>query len=353
MANPGADNLLINCLKVKPGDEFLLVLEPDQSLYENEVGAIIENRCRALGASVTIFREPLIQHASEFPQALAKRMHRTDHTLFLSRLGDYVRFLQLPGNGTRTTSYTYTAAQLASPFASMPHALMATLRDKLESELLQAMQWRITCPLGTDISGTFCWPSLNGGDDDELHVALFPVSTFKPVPGDTASGTVALSRWLMPGGSPKLESPGISFDGVVHCEVAEGEIQRFHGEAASAVEQHYDRIANTLGINRNRVHSWHLGINPQTLFPVPVEQDFDRWCATSFGSPRYLHFHTCGDEPPGEAAWSLFNCDVTIDSETYWRHGEFVWLQRRDNRELIDEHTDAAPLLVPSQPIGI
>lgn len=350
--NPGAGNLLINCLNVQANDNFLLVLEPDRTLYDREVGAIIESGARALSARVTVVSEPLISHPNEFPASLASLMQHADHTLFLSRLGDYVRFLSLPGSGTQTTSYTYTAAQLASPFAALPHQLLASLRDKLEAELLRARQWRISCPLGTDISGTFCWASLNGGDDDEIQVALFPVSTFKPVPCNTASGRVALSRWLMPGGSPKLESPGLAFDGVVHCTVDSGEITGFSGAAANQLERHYDRVSETLGINRNCVHSWHLGINPQTAFSGSVEQAFDRWCATSFGSPRYLHFHTCGDQPPGEVAWSLFNCDVQIDDELFWRAGEFVWLQRADNRAQILAHPDGAGLLRPSASIG-
>ena len=39
-----------------------------------------------------------------------------------------------------------------------------------------------------------------GGSDDEFSLSLFPVTTFKPVPCDTANGTVALSRWLVPDG---------------------------------------------------------------------------------------------------------------------------------------------------------
>ncbi len=351
----GADNLLLRHMGLKAGDTCLLVLEPDESLYEKQVGTILASRSRALGANVTVVEEPLIADAAEFPSSVANLMRQVDHTLFLSRLGDYVRFVALPGDGTKTTSYTYNTDLLAAPYAQIPSNLMAMLRDKLEAELMAASNWHITCPLGTDLAGSFCWRSLAGGEDDELLVTLFPVSTFKPIPCQNANGRVALSRWLMPGGAAKLDCAGMDIPNTVFCDIQQGSIQSFSGCAVSArqVSDHYDRVASTLGINRNRVHSWHLGINPQTFFPVNANDDLDRWCAISFGSPRYLHFHTCGDEPPGEVAWSLFNCTVTVDDQVFWHEGEFSWLQRKDNQALIAQYPDADILLKPSCCIGV
>ena len=310
-AETGADNLL-RSVGMQSGDTCLLVLETDESLYDNNVGQIVDSRCRALGAVVTVVAEPLISHAAEFPPDVSALMRQVNHTIFLSRLGDYVRFVELPGSCSKTTSYAHSVELLGSPYACIPHELMSALQAKLEAELLQATSWRITCPLGTDLSGTFCWPSLAGGADDEILVKLFPVSTFKPIPCNTASGTVALSRWLMPGGAPKVENAWVSFNGTVKCHISEGHIQSFDGpaETVKQITRHYDRIASELAINRNRVHSWHLGVQPQTFFSQPIENDFERWCALSFGSPRYLHFHTCGDEPPGEVAWSLFDLSL-------------------------------------------
>jgi hypothetical protein len=125
----GADNLLKFCLGIKPGETILLVLEEDDSLYDRELGAQIERRCQDLGTYVTVITEPLINHATEFPESVSSVMRTVDHTLFLSRLGDYVRFVELPGQCTKTTSYTYTLEQLGSPYASVSHTLLAHLRD--------------------------------------------------------------------------------------------------------------------------------------------------------------------------------------------------------------------------------
>ncbi len=357
MSDPqsGALNLLKNCLGVRSGDSVLMVLEPTDELYDPEVGVLIRSCLDELRAVVTVVVAPMITEPADFPDCVAVPMARCDHTLFLSRVGDYVRFVALPGSGSRATSYTLTSEMLGAPYAAIDNRLLLQLQQRLEDELMRAKTWHIECPLGTDISGQFCWQSLAGGEDDDLTVTLFPVATFKPVPCDNATGQVALSRWLMPGGAAKLDSADMSIDGVVMANVSDGHLGSFSGALAEVgkLNQHYDYISKTLGINRTRVHSWHAGINPQTTFKQNADDHLDRWSAISFGSPRYLHFHTCGDEPPGEVAWSVFNPTVSIDGERYWENGHFIWLHRPENKALIDSCQGGHFLLQPSLPIGI
>ncbi len=351
----GAFNLLKNCLHIKEGASVLLVLEPDDSFYHSDVTEVFKNCLNELNTEVTTMAPQLISDPKNFPIRVADAMQNNDHTLFLSRIGDYIRFVPLPGNVTPATSYTLNPDMLGSPYATICNELMRTLQHRLEDELMRAKQWRIRCPLGTDLKGDFCWPSLAGGQDDELTVSLFPVATFKPVPGCSANGQVALSRWLMPGGAAKIENADMNINGIVHAHIKNGNLDSFSGAASEVAKlnKHYDYISNTLGINRNRIHSWHVGINPQTRFDQPADDYLDLWSAISFGSPRYLHFHTCGDEPPGEIAWSVFNPTITIDGNTYWDKGEFVWLQRTDNKALIEAKEGAHYLLEPSLGIGI
>lgn len=351
----GALNLLTNCLNVQAGESVLLVLEPTDTLYDTRVAAEVSQCLVDLGAFVTTVDPPLICDPADFPDNVTNAIQGSDHTIFLSRIGDYVRFLPLPGNGSRVTSYTLDIDILGAPYATVNSRLLHQLQLKLEAHLMQADQWRIQCPLGTDLSGSFCWPSLSGGDDADLTVRLFPVATFKPVPCDNSNGQVALSRWLMPGGAAKLDDADLSIDGVVYAHVKNGCLDNFTGENTQVekLNRHYDYVSNTLNISRNRIHSWHAGMNPQTTFSLSADDHLDLWSATSFGSPRYLHFHTCGDEPPGEIAWSVFNPTITIDDTLFWSNGEFVWLQQADNKALIEAFDGAHYLLEPSLPIGI
>jgi len=290
----GALNLLKNCLNVHKGDSVLLVLEPTNTFYDSSVATLIQESLVHLSTRVTVMNPQLICDPNDFPDDVASAMKEHDHTLFLSRIGDYVRFTPLSSNSTPATSYARNTELLGAPYATIDNRLMKTLQLKLEDELMRAHRWRIQCPLGTDLTGTFCWSSLVGGQDDELSVILFPVATYKPVPCNDASGQVALSRWLMPGGAAKLDDAEMTIRGIVYAQVEDGHIQSFNGANSEVlkINNHYDYVSKTLGINRNRVHSWHAGINPQTRFDHPADDFLDLWSAISFGSPKYLHFHT-------------------------------------------------------------
>lgn len=351
----GAFNLLKNCLNVRSNNSVLLVLEPSDEFYDSKVADVLKECLSELNTRVTVMEPQLISDPADFPSNVSDAMNHHDHTLFLSRIGDYVRFTALPGNSIPATSYTLSTDMLGAPYATVDYRLIQTLKHRLEDELMHANHWQLECPLGTDLSGKFCWPSLSGGQDDELTVSLFPVATFKPVPCNNANGQVALSRWLMPGGAAKLDNAELTIDGVVHAHVIDGNLQSFSGAdtEVAKLNGHYDYISKSLGINRNRIHSWHAGINPQTRFDRSADDHLDLWSAISFGSPKYLHFHTCGDEPPGEIAWSVFDPTITIDGTVYWEHGEFVWLQREDNKALIGLTEEAHYLLEPSLSIGV
>jgi len=352
----GALNLLVNCVGAQRGDRLLLVEEePQACFYCPHLATYLESQAQALDLKVSRITAEHITDLTDFPTKVIEMMGHSDHTIFLNRIGDYSRFLALPGACSKTICYALDSASLASPFATVSHHLMSQLLARIEDEMQRAKAWRITCPLGTDISGTFCWPSAKGGRDDDFTLSLFPVTTFKPVPCDTANGSVKISRWLMPGGAAKVEPATLSFDGVVSVAVSNGMIDSVDGPPASvrAVTAHYDTVASALGVRRDRVHSWHTGVNPRTAFSGPIDGDIERWGAISFASPRYLHFHTCGDVPPGEIAWSLFNPSVWIDDQLYWDRGRFVWLERQDNRSLIARYPGADCVLEESADIGI
>lgn len=352
----GTRNLLQEAMGLQPGERVLLVLEPDsERLYDKELGDHLASEIREAGAELITETAELVRDSSQFPARIIKAMQETDHSLFLSRIGDYSRFCALPGSGACTICYATSLATLASDYAATSHRLLSTLYRKLEAELQTARHWQITCPLGTRVEGEFCWPSNTGGIDDDFSLSLFPVSTFKPVPCASANGRVALTRWLTPGGAPKLERATIEFNQVVFADVEDGMLIRLSGPepSRSKVVDHYEHIASTLKINRNRVHSWHAGINPFTRFSDSVDENLESWGAVSFASPRYLHFHTCGDSPPGEIAWSVFNPTVLIDDIPFWEEGQLVWLQRADNAMEIRNTPGAQGLLGASADIGV
>jgi hypothetical protein len=55
--------------------------------------------------------------------------------------------------------------------------------------------------------------------------------------------------------------------------------------------------------------------------------DADHWSNSVFGSPRYLHFHTCGDYAPGEICWIVEEPTVKVDGVPLWEKGRINFLE--------------------------
>ncbi len=349
----GARNLLLNCVGMKPGDRVLVVAEETgEAHYHPAAAEYVERVARELGGEVQAMAPPIPDTAGVFPPELAAAMCAVDHTVFLSRLADHARFMPSPGTCSKTICYALDEGLLGSAYATLPHGLMSELHSRLEAELDRASEWRITCPLGTDAAGTFAW---KGDEDEDFTFGLFPVTTFKPVPCATMHGRVELAHWLIPGGKAHYEPAFLPIAGQVTAHVENGRLIRLEGDPAAVepIERHRRHVADTFGIDQDFVHSWHAGLNPHTFYAGNAHEELERWGAVSFASPRYLHFHTCGDYAPGEIAWSVFDPTITVDGADFWKDGTFVWLEREDNAALIARHPGAECLYKMRRDLGV
>ena len=332
----GAENLLVNCVGLRAGDNLLVVREPPGlGLYDEAAAGIVTAAAGRLGARASAAIVPLVSGPEDMPADLIAAMTEADHTIFFHRLGDQTRFQDTPGPGTKTMCYALSRDFLGADFCTLPHGLLAKLKQAIEADLGRARRWRITCPLGTDIGGDFDPDRAQGGADFTLK--LFPITTFKPVSCRRASGQVVLSKWLIGTGSRDYDPYELRFSGLVRARVQAGRLAGFDGPAEDVrrIRAHYDFVAGEFGIEPDIVHSWHAGINPRTFFPGPAEGALRQWGTISFASPRYLHFHTCGAYAPGEITWSVFDPTVWIDDQIYWQQDRFRYLERPETRALI------------------
>ena len=351
----GTRNLLLGCVGLAAGEKLLVVREDSRhGYYDDAAPDFVADAARRLGARVDTVSAPLIDGPEAFPDKLKSAMAAVDHTLFFGRIGDQVRFLPLPGSGTKTMCYALDAGFLGSAFCRLPHDLMEDLKHRLEAELAAAGEWRITCSLGTDVTGRVAEAAADEAGDD-FSLRLFPVVTFRPESCRTMTGRVAVAHWLMATGSRAYEPDALPLDAPVFAVVEDGRIRGFEGDPALVrrVDAHYDMVAAKFDLDRDVVHSWHAGINPQSFYPRPAAEDLERWGGVSFASPRYLHFHTCGNYAPGEIAWSLFDATVEIDGRAYWRDGRLVWLERSEIRALIARYAGGDALFDMRRDIGI
>jgi len=64
-----------------------------------------------------------------------------------------------------------------------------------------------------------------------------------------------------------------------------------------------------------------------------------RWSDLAFGSPRYTHFHTCGNNP-GNIATAMFDATISFDDQLFWEAGQFVFLDQPEQQALLEHYPE-------------
>ena len=331
----GADNLLIHCAGVRAGDSVLVVREPvGAGHYEDSLPDFIAQRARLLGAAVTILAEPLGLGPEDCPEAVIAAMAGADHTIFLSRIGDQIRFQPLPGAGSKTMVYALDAEHLGSLFATLPYALLETLHDRLVDRLAEAGAYRIRDDDGSELVMTL--EPRRERRANSFTVKNFPVMVIPPISAAGLSGRLKLTHALTSTYIHVYEESVLPLTSPVWLTLEDGAIIGFEGEPAlvAEVRAQFERVAGLLGGEALRVNSWHVGINPGVFFSKPALSDIDRWSAVAFGSPRYTHFHMCGSAP-GDICGQMFDPVIAFDDEVVWDRGRLLFFDRPENQSLL------------------
>lgn len=336
----GIDNLLFNCMEAGKGQSLLIISERDRGdYYSGTLANVIAAHARARELNVEIVSAPFVEDTTRLPDNISAAMESADNTLFLSRIGDQLRFTNLIGKGTKTICYALDEDSFRTAFCSADHRFFVALKHLVNSAIWGERKITLTCPSGTHLVGTS--PPDAGTDDmDDVTMNRFPMTVFRPVPAKSFSGTVALTRWLCATGSRFYQPDSVLVDGVVYAEIESGRITAFDGDSSevSKVQEHYDYVAQKYAIERDVVHSWHAGFHPQNGYSGLAIENLTRWSGSAFGNPRYLHFHTCGDFAPGEICISVFDPTVTVDGIDLWRRGKFVFAETPQVQALMDRY---------------
>jgi len=90
-----------------------------------------------------------------------------------------------------------------------------------------------------------------------------------------------------------------------------------------AAQDHYEMVGELFDLDPMTMHSWHAGIHPGGAFGRPAAENFERWSGAAFGNPRLLHFHSCGDLPPGEISLNVLDPTICVDGANVWDAGRF------------------------------
>ncbi|MGI9500893.1 MAG: hypothetical protein ACR2P3_12715 [Geminicoccaceae bacterium] len=336
----GADNLLLGCIGARPGENLLLVREDSRhGFYDCMAPAFVADRARILGLDVVEIEAGAPCADRDLPDDIEQALAKAHHALFFARIGDQLRFQSMPGLCSKTISYAFDAACLGSSFGRTPYALMQDLKMHIDARLAMAEEIRVTCPLGTDLVGRPEGMTANS-NEGEVTIRRFPLNVFKPVPAIGFSGRVALARWLVGTGSRYYQPYELRFDDIAFALIERGQIVGFEGpkEIVEKVRRHHQTVGDLFSIDPFAVHSWHAGIHPHTFYPLPASHNLARWSALAFGSPRFLHFHVCGDTPPGEISWTVIDPSVAIDGDLAWDRGHLALLETNAAQSILTRH---------------
>ena len=218
-------------------------------------------------------------------------------------------------------SYVRNIDSLCSLFASTNYEEMQRFKDVINKIIFDADNIEISCPLGTNLKGTIDKKNINQNKD--TSVVRFPVVVPSPILAKNFSGEVVLDGYLTSTGSKVYEPISLKIESPVTATILNGKIANLNGEkkVVEKIEKHYETVSKIFNIDHDIVHSWHAGINPGIHYSNSVEENPDRWSNTIFPSPKYLHFHTCGNYAPGEICWMIANHNIKIDNVPLWENG--------------------------------
>jgi hypothetical protein len=348
----GARNLLNNCAKAQPGERLLIAYEPPEfGYFDASAVEVVKRTAQTMGLHVTVVNVGFNPGNPHLPPDLLTLFEAADVILFLARLGDQLRFSQMPQDKKIIVSFALNKELFGSGFANGHHEAFMRIKDSTNAMLAAAKDVRLTCPLGSDVRGE---PKMVLTPESDTTVMRFPMSVFTPVPAYSFSGRIALT-FLTGTGAKYYDDYTIEFDAPVFAVMENGRMQRFEGapKDAARAEAHYDRVAAQLGVDRNFVHSWHAGIHPGCGYPWLRTDNTERWGGVAFGNPRVLHFHTCGTYAPGEISWNVFDPTIEVDGVTYWEEGVFHADRLAEGPDILARFPCAAALFAdPETNIG-
>ena len=317
----GAQNLLINCAQLKAGDNLLIIAEKQSyGWYRGNATERVSKVAKKLKINFKILQVEGPE-ASSFSE-LETIMQGYDCTIFFARLGDQDRFETSKTLGKRVMCYARSAKDLASSFGTVHHQAMIDMKDTLNNLFLNSQHVELSCPQGTKLSGKMLNRSFYTNND--VAVLRFPMVVPMPILTSSFSGKVMISNYLTSTGSKTYAPNSLKILSPLTITILNGKVSAVDGANTDRVNfnNHYEFVSKKFGLNKNCVHSWHAGIHPGTRYLKSVEDDPDQWSNTIFGSPRYLHFHTCGELPPGEICWMIQDPTINIDGKPLWDKGE-------------------------------
>lgn len=336
--NQGAKCLLQECVELKPGETLLLVREqPGLDYYDDAMPDNVEETARALGARVEVLVAGELNDFQQRPDEFLKQLEGYDHVVFLSRIGDQIRFRKNDFLPDITMVYTLCNEMLESNFGTACYCGMLEIKRAIDIAFFTTNEVTVTCPLGTSLQGKPEWPV---SENHDVSVKRFPMLVPTPVPADGFSGDIVISRFLIGTGSRDYSPYSLLIDDDIKASVENNRITGFSGQpqVCDQITKHYDHVSSLFDIDAYYIHSWHAGIHPGCNYTESAFDNLTRWSGSAFGNPRLLHVHTCGGYAPGEISWNIKDPTISLDGVKLWEDGKLHPARLESCREIFKDH---------------
>ncbi len=350
----GVRNLLLNCAGGTRGERVLLAVEPPElGYFDRNLTTEFTQVAGDLGFHTEVVNVGFSASAPALPDGFVDKAAAFDIVVFLARLGDQLRFSEMPAGPRFVVCFANNTELLGSCFGTAHYSAFVELKNAVDACLINAKRIIVSCAGGTRVEGCIADKSIAPSDTASLR---FPMSVFSPVPAAGFSGKVALCGFLTGTGSRYYDDYTIEFEDPVFAQLKDGRLTGFDGTASDVARAnaHYDRIAGLFELDRNFVHSWHAGIHPGCGFPWEMKRNYEHWGGTAFGNPRVLHFHTCGAYAPGEISWNIFDPTIEVDGVQIWQDGQFFPDRLQGGAEVLATYPCAAAAFAnPDRRVGL
>ncbi|WP_372718764.1 hypothetical protein [Immundisolibacter sp.] len=338
----GARNMLVDGCDMKAGDEVLILNE--NGITEPALSDVIEDEARKLGGRVHVMWTDTVTGPDDMPPSVVKAFESPDVTIFNHMIAGVLRMVPFNGRGMKMLNFLQTWDQLGSPFGQVPYKVWLEVLKNLGPRLGSAKSWRITCPLGSDLSGLIPQPGHSPKQSkadakatgDGFTLRTFPLGVCQVFDSMQASGRLAV-RWLTPSGVHVFEPNGIALGSPVMIEIDRGRITGFDGDpqAVAQLRAYMEKCGREMAKEPYIVNSWHAGINPRCLVTAGPDQGLDQWMYMVHANPRIVHFHTIGPVQPGEMSIPVVDPTIEFDGEKVWDAGRLVFLDRPDVQDKV------------------
>ena len=342
----GVRNLLFQCADIKTGERLLLVGEKDcQPFFDPKLCDVVAAVARSHGIDTTILLALPGNDASEFPEAVSSAMQTADVSLFFSRLGDQVRFIDSPGPGRKIMSYTLTLEHLGAWFSNIDFRVMKQIHDHLLDQIMQSTVYSIKAKNGTDLKATIRQTSsAKKPAISEFSLELFPVMIFPPVNFFDLHGRLVMEHFLLSSSTRAYADSEFYFDSPVTAIVEMSRMIDFEGDQQliKRLKKQLERAAAITGGDPYCLNSWHTGINPYTFYNEEPYANLERWGTVAYGSPRYTHIHAAGIDP-GDISIQLFDATISFDQQIFWEQGKFMFFDQPEVQTLLQQSDAQLP----------